>query len=64
MGWLRVVYWVLLLRSAARLLPGCKLPDTATRSQPIDLVAEWINLTLFGIILPTIKLQVYTFWGL
>ena len=29
-----------------------------------DLVAEWIHFTLLGIILPTIKLKVYTFWGL
>ena len=28
------------------------------------LVAEWIHFTLFGIILPTIKLKVYIFWGL
>ena len=28
------------------------------------LVAEWIHFTLFGIILPTIKLKVYTFGGL
>ena len=28
------------------------------------LVAEWIHFTLFGIILPTIKLKVYTFLGL
>ena len=28
------------------------------------LVAEWIHFTLFWIILPTIKLKVYTFWGL
>ena len=28
------------------------------------LVAEWIHFILFGIILPTIKLKVYTFWGL
>ena len=27
----------------------------------LDLVAEWIH---FGIILPTIKLKVHTFWGL
>ena len=27
------------------------------------LVAEWIHFTLFGIILPTIKLKVYTFGG-
>ena len=30
----------------------------------VYLVAEWIHFTLFGIILPTIKLKVYTFWGL
>ena len=28
------------------------------------LVAEWIHFTFFGILLPTIKLKVYTFWGL
>ena len=28
------------------------------------LVAEWIHFTLFGKILPTIILKVYTFWGL
>ena len=28
------------------------------------LVAEWIHFTLFGIILPTTKLKVYTFGGL
>ena len=28
------------------------------------LVAEWIQFTLLGIILPTIKPKVYTFWGL
>ena len=27
----------------------------------INLVAEWIHFTLFGIILPTMKLKVYTF---
>ena len=27
-------------------------------------VEGWIHFTLFGIILPTIKLKVYTFWGL
>ena len=26
------------------------------------LVAEWIHFPLFGIILATIKLKVYTFW--
>ena len=29
-----------------------------------SLVAEWIDFKLFGIIVPTIKLKVYTFWGL
>ena len=29
-----------------------------------NLVAEWIHFTLFGIILPTIELKVYTFGGL
>ena len=28
------------------------------------LVADWIHFTLFEIILPTIKLKVYTFGGL
>ena len=28
------------------------------------LVAEWIHFTLLGIIVPTIKLKVYTFSGL
>ena len=28
------------------------------------LVAEWIHFTLLGIILPTIKLKVYTLGGL
>ena len=28
------------------------------------LVAEWIHFTLSGIILPTLKLKVYTFGGL
>ena len=27
------------------------------------LVAEWIHFIFFGIILPTIELKVYTFWG-
>ena len=30
----------------------------------IVLVAKWMHFTLFGIILPTIKLKVYTCWGL
>ena len=29
-----------------------------------SLVAEWIHFTLWGIILPTIKLKVCTFWCL
>ena len=28
------------------------------------LVAEWIHFTLLGIVVPTIKLKVYTFLGL
>ena len=34
------------------------------RPSKISLVAEWIHFTLLGIILPTIKLKVYTFLGL
>ena len=30
----------------------------------LNLVAEWTHFALFGIILLTIKLKVYTFWGL
>ena len=30
----------------------------------VELVAEWIHFTLLGIILPTIKLKLHTFWGL
>ena len=37
----------------------CRKGDTQK-----NLVAEWIHFTLFGIILPTIKLKVYTFGGL
>ena len=29
-----------------------------------SLGAEWIHFTLLGIILPTIELKVYIFWGL
>ena len=29
----------------------------------LNLVAEWIHFTLFGIILPTIKQYLYTFLG-
>ena len=30
----------------------------------LHLVAEWIHFTLFGIILLTLKIKVYTFWVL
>ena len=30
----------------------------------LGLVAGWIHFALLGIILPTIKLKVYSFWGL
>ena len=43
---------------ASRQVLGCTMEDLSS------LVAEWIHCTLFGIILPTIKLKVYTFWGL
>ena len=33
-------------------------------SGSLNLVAEWIHFALWGIILPTIKLKVHTFWGL
>ena len=32
--------------------------------QHLGLVAEWTHFALFGIILPTLKINVYTFWGL
>ena len=35
-----------------------------TGASIISLVAEWIHFTLFVVILPTIKLKVYAFWGL
>ena len=35
-----------------------------TGASIISLVAEWIHFTLFVIILPTIKLKFYAFWGL
>ena len=41
--------------------------DAAPGAKPLGyffLVAEWIHFTLFGIMLPTIKLKVYTFGGL
>ena len=36
----------------------------ATSGGESSLVAEWIHFTLFGMILPTIQLKVYTFGGL
>ena len=47
-----------------RFIPGCYdgCYDELFLSRG-SLVAEWIHFTLFGIILPTIKLKVYTFWG-
>ena len=30
----------------------------------VFLVAEWIHFILFGVIVPTIQLKAYTFWGL
>ena len=44
--------------------PGTPKPSKPLALSILDLVAEWIHFTLFGIILPTIKLKVYTFWGL
>ena len=44
---------------------GCDFRALGLGSTPKeDLVAEWIHFTLFGIILPTTKQKVYTFWGL
>ena len=49
---------------------GEKQEAVATKAQTrmqkslFYLVAEGIHFALFGIILPTIKLKVYTFWGL
>ena len=53
-------------------LRGLLWPQITSNSPPFFrvaeydffLVAEWIHFTLFGIILPTIKLKVYTFWWL
>ena len=54
--------------SLPRLLqPEGTKPSGARAPANLILVAEWIHFTLFGnfgIILPTIKLKVYTFWGL
>ena len=38
--------------------------DEGSRGGPVYLVAEWTHFTFFGILLPTIKLKVHTFWGL
>ena len=44
---------------------SCDKDGLSMHRQEVEaLVAEWIHFTLFGIILPTIKLEVYTFWGL
>ena len=53
---------MLRMRSAGPLHP----PHTTVKVlvQGLGLVAEWIHFTLFWIMLPTIKLKVYTFWGL
>ena len=48
-------------------MPECLRPNQSAKSSFFladFLVAEWIHFTLFGIVLPTIKLKVYTFWGL
>ena len=42
------------------LLPSQPKPAAWTEGY---LVAEWIHFTFFVIILPTIKLKVYTFWA-
>ena len=41
-----------------------KLLIRPTELSICHLVAEWIHFTLFGIILPTLNLKVYTFGGL
>ena len=53
--------------SASRFLVGLRdLGFTQIFKNPFmkALVAEWIHFILFGIMLPTIKLEAYTFWGL
>ena len=40
------------------------LDPTLPANSKLSLVAEWIHFTLFGIILPTIEVKVYTFGGL
>ena len=45
---------------------GSNLLESLSDSHGSNLIAEWIHFTLFGIIVlvPTIKLKVYTFGGL
>ena len=43
---------------------GLRFGSSRFHSALLFLVAEWIHSTLFGIILPTIKLKVYTVGGL
>ena len=43
-----------------KLFLHCRTPPGSFRDHAETLVAEWIDFTLFGIILPTIKLKVYT----
>ena len=58
---MRVSSWDEILRK-----PGFRAQASGAASTVdfIYLIAEWIHFTLFGIILPTIKPKVYTFWGL
>ena len=48
-------------------LPGLGFegPGSGERSlsEVLGFVAEWIHFTFLRIVLPTIKLKVYTFWG-
>ena len=53
------------LNPGPSLLPGSERSALrSSRGRQDSLVAEWIHFTLFGIILPTIKLKVYTLGGL
>ena len=47
--------WASIITNTVLGVPDCKCSI---------LVAEWMHFRLFGIILPTINLKVYTFWGL
>ena len=44
---------------------GLKSPTNlgTSKEAPFFLVAEWLHFTLFGIILPAIKLKVCTSWA-